>query len=274
MAQDTIIQIHYALQTCDVKSYQGQKRFASDNRTEISKKCITSFLESVKFCAEQKGSTLHHVAIIDDHSTEDLKNYIKKCVKNYASEQLKIDFIELDSLTGIRKSIEQCYYWLQKNGKDFVYQVQDDYLFTKNAITDMLDIFKQILIETNSHAVISPWNDSWLWLTEYRNRPTPRAVIVGKNGYWIQYYDMTCSFLTSYEQFNKHWDLYYRFFDLVDKVTPENPNLENISLNYILAQRGVLGLVPINSLAHHLQSDLEKDPHIDYRPLWDSINVS
>jgi hypothetical protein len=27
------IQIHYALQTCDVKSYQDQKRFASDDRT-------------------------------------------------------------------------------------------------------------------------------------------------------------------------------------------------------------------------------------------------
>jgi hypothetical protein len=57
-------------------------------------------------------------------------------------------------------------------------------------------------------------------------------------------------------------------------VTKEKNDLENVSLNYMLTKRGVLGLVPVNSIAHHLQSDLEKDPHIDYRPLWDTINVT
>jgi hypothetical protein len=80
--------------------------------------------------------------------------------------------------------------------------------------------------------------------------------------------------MTSYEQFNQHWDLYSMFFYLTDRLKENNNHLENKSLNYMLTQRGVLGLIPINSLAFHLQSDLEKDPHIDYRPLWDSINVT
>jgi hypothetical protein len=268
-----MIEIHYALQTCDVKSHQGQKRYASDDRTEISKKCIQSFLESIKYCSEQK-ETKHYIAIIDDHSTVELKTFIRNCLTIFSSNSIHIEFIELDSETGIRKSIEQCYLWLQKNGKDLVYQVQDDYLFTKEAINDIVDIFKQIEIETKHHAVISPWNDSWLWLSSYRNRTTPRTVLVGKRSYWIQYYDMSCSFLTSHQQFSQHWDLYYRFFDLIDKRTENNNDLENKSLNYMLTQRGILGLVPVNSVAFHLQSDLEKDPHIDYRPLWDSINVT
>jgi hypothetical protein len=61
---------------------------------------------------------------------------------------------------------------------------------------------------------------------------------------------------------------------MIDKTKNNNNDLENKSLNYMLTQRGVLGLVPINSVAFHLQSDLEKDPHIDYKPLWDSIDVS
>jgi hypothetical protein len=267
-----ITDIHYALQTCDVKSFQGQKRYASDNRTEISKKCIKSFLESVKHCSFEKTHTKHTVAIIDDHSTQELVSFIKKCIVDYS--EINIQFIELKEKTGISKSIETCYEWLRDNGKGLVYQVQDDYLFTKNAITDMVDMYEQMLIENKTQSIISPWNDSWLWLTFYRNLPTKRTVIVGKRGYWIQYYDMTCSYMTSYEQFNQHWDLYSMFFYLTDRLKENNNHLENKSLNYMLTQRGVLGLIPINSLAFHLQSDLEKDPHIDYRPLWDSINVT
>ena len=266
------IEIHYALQTCDVKSYQGQKRYASDNRTEISKKCIKSFLESIKHCSEQKES-VHHIAIIDDQCTQELKNFIHDCYKSFSSDKIIIEYIELSD-TGIRKSIEYCYHWLQKNGKDLVYQVQDDYLFSKNAIFDMIAIYEQIKIETNNDSIICPFNDSWLWLTAYRNRSTPRTVIVGKHGYWIQYYDTSCSYLTSHEQFSQHWDLYHHFFELIDRVSNGKNNLENVSLNYMFTKRGVLGLVPVNSVAFHLQSDLEKDPHIDYKSLWDSISVA
>lgn len=262
--------VHYALQACDVSSFQGQKRFASDNRTEISKKCIKSFLLSVKHCSTQYPDSSHHIAIIDDQCSKELKSFINLHSEEFTSNNIKIDVLRYDEPFGIRKSIETCYNWLQKNGKDLVYQIQDDYLFTEKAVCDIIDMYFQMKIETNSESIISPYNDPYSWLTQYRNRPTPRAVIVGKNGYWIQYYDMSCSFLTSHDQFSQHWDLYNTFFNLVDQ---KKEGLESYSLNHILTQRGILGLIPINSLAFHLQTELEKDPHIDYRPLWDSIET-
>lgn len=266
--------IHYALQTCDVSSYQNQRRFASDSRTQISKKCIKSFLNSIKKCSIEKPETQHNILIVDDHSTKELIDFIVSCKNQYESEKIKIKFVQLTDKIGIRESIKYCYEWLKTNGKDLVYQIQDDYLFTPDAILDMIDIYQQIYNETGTSSIINPWNDSWLWLSTYRNKSTPRTVIVGKKGYWIQYYDMSCSFLTSHQQFVNNWDLYEVFFYLIDKIKETDGMLENKSLNYMLTQRGILGLVPINSLAFHLQSDLEKDPHIDYRPLWDSINVS
>lgn len=266
------VDIHYAIQTCDVKSYQGQKRYASDDRTEISKKSIKSFLESVRECSLNKPEVQHTIAIVDDHSTKELISFIEKCIVEYSD--ITIQFIQLTDKSGIAESIESCYEWLRDNGKGLVYQIQDDYLFSQNAITDMLNIYEQVLYETGTQPIISPWNDSWLWLLSYRNKSTPRTVIVGNKGYWIQYYDMSCSFMTSHEQFNNHWDLYSMFFYMIDRLKQNNNDLENKSLNYMLTQRGILGLVPVNSLAFHLQSDLEKDPHIDYRPLWDSINVT
>jgi len=266
------LSIHYAIQTCDISSYQGQKRFASDDRTEISKKSIKSLLQSVRYCSEKHPDSFHHVAIIDDQCSENLKAFIQKCILDFSSESIKIDVIQHEKQLGIRKSIEYCYRWLQENGKDFVYQIQDDYLFDEKAIYEIHDVYQQMKIETGSEAIISPYNDVHNWLTAYRNIPTPRTVIVSKFRYWIQYYDMTCSFFTSHKQFSEHWELYNYFLYLVDKKNGKE--LENTSLNYILTKRSVLGLIPVNSLAFHLQSELEKDPHIDYRPLWDSIDIT
>ena len=131
----------------------------------------------------------------------------------------------------------------------------------------MYEVFDQIKKEVNYDIIVSPFNDFWLWLAVYRNSCTPRTVIVGKNRYWIQYYDMSCSFMTSHEQFSKHWDLYHMFFELLDK---KDPNLERYSLNYMLTQRGVLGLIPVNSIAYQMQTELEQDPHKDWRELCHS----
>lgn len=269
-----MIEIHYAYQTCDTKSHQNEKRFCGDNRTELSKKSLKSFLLSVKYCVEKNKEVKHNIIIIDDHSTQELKDYILECKEKFTQEKILIEFFEMGEKTGIKNSIEKCYMWMQENGKDLVYQVQDDYMFIESAIYEMIDVFFQIKAETGSDCLISSYNDSWLWLTAYRNRPTPRTVIVSKHRYWIQYYDMSCSFLTSHENFSQHWDLYNSFFYFIDNKQKHKNDLENKSLNYMLTQRGVLGLVPISSVAFHMQSDLEKDPHIDYRPLWNSINVT
>jgi len=259
------------LQVCDVKSYQGQKRYASEDRTEISKKSIKSFLESIKLSCITHPCVNHTVAIINDHSSEDLISFIKLLITKYESSKIKISLINLFNVTGISESIKFCYMWLRDNGKDLVYQVQDDYLFFPNAIGDMIDIHQQIYEQTESDCIVSSFNDPWYWNTIYKNKCTPRTVIVGKNGYWIQYYDMSCSFLTSYQQFNKHWELYDNFLHLINE---KSNDLENYSLNYILTRKGVLGLVPLNTLSFHLQSDTEKDPHIDYKPLWESVDIT
>lgn len=274
MSNNTI-HIHYALQTCDLKSWQGQKRFASDDRTEISKKCIKSFFDSIKWCADRNQNVIHTIAIVQDKLSVDLENFILKIKDLFTCDQIKIVIIKLEKSTGISASISECYHWLQNNGIDLVYQVQDDYLFEKQAINDMIDIFFQILNEMGVQSLISPYNDSHNWLGQYRNKVTPRTLIVGKTRYWIQFYDCSCSFLTSYNQFIQHWDLYNMFLYLIDKKMYDDNAiiLENRSLNYMLTQRNVFGLIPINSLAFHMQSEIEKDPHIDYKLLWDSINI-
>jgi len=270
------IRIFYAVQTCDIKSYQHQERFCSNDRTEISKKCVTSFLQSVKYCADLAPNTEHTILIVDDGSSTDLVDYLDRLVNKFADKSVKINFEILPKEnSGIAGSIKHCYLWLLSNAKndiDLVYQIQDDYMFESCAVYEMIGMWFQMYQETGSHAVISPYNDVYQWLTHYRNRPTPRAIIVGEWRYWIQMYDCSCSWLTSKEQFSSNWDLYLDFFDLITSAT-ESEKLEAKSLNYMFTRRSILGLIPVQSLAFHMQSEFEKDPHIDWRPIWDAIDI-
>lgn len=264
------ITFHYAYQLCDTQSNQNQKRICGDDRTLLSKKSLMSFINTINHCIDNLPESNHHVMIINDRSSNELLEFVNYCIEKYSSNNLKIEIQTLPT-PGLSNSIRECYMWLQTQGKDLVYQVQDDYMFKETAVYEMYEVYLQMKNEINYDIIVSPFNDFYLWLAVYRNSCTPRTVVVGKNRYWIQYYDMSCSFMTTHQQFSKHWDLYHMFFDLIDK---KNGLLENHSLNYMLTQRGVLGLVPVNSLAFHMQSDFEKDPHIPWEPIWDSIDVT
>lgn len=263
--------INYAVQVCDSKSFQGQKRFCSNSRTEISQKCLASLFLAIKNCQEQISDLNHNINLVTDNPSDELNEFLLKIIPKFQSEAIKIQISPLTN-GGMRNSIEACYNWLDDSGGEFVYQIQDDYLFFPTAIYEIVSIYSKIFQEIGIEPIVSPFNDPWLWLGPYRNQITPRGVFVGERRYWIQFYDMSCSFFTSHNQFRKHWDEYYSFFKLVDENKKEK-GLENKSLNYILTRRAVLGIVPVQNLAFHMQSDLEKDPHLDWKSLWDQIKI-
>jgi hypothetical protein len=263
--------IHYAVQTCDVKSYQNAKRFCGDDRTLLSKKSIKSLINSIKKCVEINKETYHYVNIIEDKCTNDLIQFIKKIIKDESNSNINIELNSLSTKTGIVESIRSCYEWLDNNGKDIVFQIQDDYIFSLDSIYDSVEHFFTTLQDTQSHCIIQPHNDITYWHFNYKNQSTPRLISLGKKGYWIQIYDTSCSFLTSHIQFKQHWDLYEKFFELIPKASIENNILENRSLNYMFVKKNVLGLTPINTLTHHMQT--QPDLYVDWKPIWESTII-
>jgi hypothetical protein len=264
-----MIEFHYAVQICDTASFQNKKRFCGDDRTLLSKKSITSLYESIKKVASTKANTFHSIALIKDRCSAELENFVLDFIKQNVDANIVFYNFDLPK-TGIRNSIEYCYKWLDKHGKDFVYQIQDDYIFYENCIIDATDMFYKMLNEANTHAIIRTYNDPHLWAETYRNVATPRAIIMGTNDYWIQTYDIACTFFTSKSEFSKHWDMYSKFLDLIDAGSKK---LEAESLNLIFTKKAVLGLMPIRSLSLHMQTELERDPYMDWKVLWESINT-
>lgn len=263
--------VFYALQTCDAFSNQCKDRYTGTTKKEITWKCVTSFFTALKYAAKENKEVSHIVRIFDDRSSEETVEYLKLLTRTFNVDNIQIEFTKTKT-PGIMESIRECYEWLYDFGTDLVYQVQDDYLFHETSIYEMIDVWYQIFHETGSHAMISPFNDNWLWLHSYRNITTPRAVISGCKRYWIQYYDTSCSFLTSIYNFKKYWK-YLDDFLRMPSTGDDNHNLENVTINRILTRNDVLGLIPMPSIALHLQSELEKDPYVDWKQWWDDVKI-
>jgi hypothetical protein len=261
------VNFHYAVQVCDTLSYQNPTRYCGPDRTLLSKKSLRSFFYAVKGAAELHPKTLHTVMLLTDNISENLKAWVDNLKSDITN--IKI-FINHQKNLGIADSIETCYNWLSQEGKDFVYQVQDDYIFRPYSIIDMTNTWYRIYNETKTKAIISPYNDPNNWNSVYRNRPTPRTIFFGDNGYYIQLYDLSCSFLWVKNEFVNHWDLYKKFFELTKM---KSNKLESESLNKMLVYRGILAVCPIRSLALHMQTETEKDPYIDWKTWWESIQV-
>ena len=264
-----MICVNYAVQVCDLASYQGGSRFCGDDRTILSKKSLQSLINSIAHCVDQRPSVQHHVMMVHDHTSEDLIKWITAMIDRHNGQSMTLELHALAPRTGIADSIEYCYQWLQQNHSDLIFQVQDDYLFDSWAIYDSLDQFYQIYQDCGIHAVIQPFNDISHWNHLYKNSATPRMISTGCHGYWIQIYDTSCSFMTSQWQFNQHWDLYREFFRLIPEKSPHG--LESRSLNHMFTRRGVLGMTPVNTLSHHIQQ--YPDPYQSWKKIWDQINI-
>lgn len=263
-----MIKFHYAMQICDTANRdQTNKRFCGDDRALLTKKSVKSFLESISYLYNKQSGTEHHILFLADNTTDSTLNFIERLKEQYQKKEINI-YIQRTEL-GCKESMRTCFDWLSVNGKDLIYLVQDDYLFLKSAVYEMASIFFQLHNEVNAQPIVMSFNAPSLWRESYRNNPTPRAIFVGENRYWIQSYDTPSTFLTSREQLSKNWDVIQLFLQL----SFYDQDLEKKSLNKMFTQKGILGVLPINSVALHMQGNRELDPYINWKEWWDSIDV-
>jgi len=265
--------INYALQTYDIASNSCFDRYCTNNKKELVHKCVSSFLRSVRYAADHQPDYIHNVMVFDNGSTDETINLIKRAIDTLSYDNLKITLNRINSGSMIN-SIRACYEWLRDTNGDVIYLVQDDYLYTEDGIFQMIDVFFQFYNETKHFPLIYSFNTPDHWKTQYRLRSTPRMIYPGKRQYWIQNYDISCAFMTHRKQLQRNWH-WIKYFMSIDQVKGLNGTgaLENVSLNKIMVDEKVLGLVPFESVGLHMQAEREKEPYVDWKKRWDSIQI-
>lgn len=266
------MKINYALQTYDISSNSCFDRYCTNDKKELVHKCISSFFHSVAYAANNDNNQ-HNIVVFDNGSTNETIELINRAIEIFSKENVSIELRRINTGSMI-ESIRQCFNWLKDTEGDVVYLVQDDYLFIETAIHQMLDVFGSILTEATHYCIVYPFNTPDHWLNQYRLRSTPRLVHPGKFQYWIQCYDISCTFLTHRDQLKKQWDL-IEFFMSIDQVKGLNGtgDLENISLNKMMVNNHVMCLQPFESVALHMQGKREQDPYINWKDRWESIKL-
>jgi len=262
--------INYALQTYDIASNSCFDRYSTNDKKELVHKCISSFFHSVNYASENDDN-IHNIVVFDNGSTDETIDLINRAIERFSKKNLSIVLNRINSGSMIN-SIRICFDWLRMQEGDLIYLVQDDYLFTITAVHEMIDIFVRILNETRHPCLVYPFNTPDHWKVQYRLRPTPRLVHPGYKQYWIQCFDISCTFMTSKEQLIRNWKR-VEYFMSIDQINGINGDLENISINKILVDDGVLGLMPFESVALHMQGEREKEPYIDWKGRWNAVDI-
>lgn len=264
----TELNFHVAVQVCDTASRDSVQRFCGPDRSKLTRKSTTSFFESVSMAMSMlDGFDLKPtVSIFNDHSTADTRAYLDLVKEHYSKKGMTINIVDTAE-RGLMSSIRACYDFLEQQGQDIVYQVQDDFLFSEDAIYQMIEVFVKTNHSTGAQPIVLSHHHPYYFGTWYAYKSTPRVIIPGSMQYWIQSYELGCTFLTGKKEFSRHWDLYEKFFS----SDPKNTRLEVDTMNRITMRTGSLALVPAVSVGLHMQDETDRDTYVDWKPIWNRV---
>lgn len=269
-----MIKIYYAVQTFDGGNRKpDSNRYVQVSKKEITVKCITSLLDSIDYMFEAPKlysvalPTSHVVDIFDDHSTSETLESLHWLANHYRKDNFEINIHSLTD-TGYINSMKTCWLSMATRDTDLVYQVPDDYLFIKTGIYEMVDIFYQINGDIRVSPFVIPFHHSLFHRSNefYMYKIQPRMLVSGKLRYWTNTFNLYSTFMTSKIEFVKHLDAYLAFLD----KDANDPCIDDV-LNDLIRKSNVLAMVPVNSVALHLDDENHMDPYIDWKQIWNSV---
>jgi SAM-dependent methyltransferase len=239
--------------------YEGFKfkRYGCQDKTEIVKRCTRSLIKSINYAQQKLPNWNFKLNVFDDHST-DLAIQI---LKNNLSEAIFPTQLNHCEGYGLISSLRDCYLDMKNNGKDLVMQVQDDYLFSEECFYQMVLQWEKFNPKFEKPLSLLQYNDPYRYI---EHNVVPVRIVQGPDRHWRQTYQVPCTFMTHHSVLVDEWDL----FEKISNGNPHNPKLEDDSVNLLWQKRDYVVMSPLPSLALHFQSELEKDPYIDWESWW------
>jgi hypothetical protein len=238
-------------------------RYCGAPKIEVSSRCVYSLIDSLNYATENNPETEIELQIFDDHSSQEFLDVLNKLIKIC---NFKVSLTSIETY-GIMPSILRCYEHGKDYGKDWVYFIQDDFLFQQNSIDLMLYSIEEFSKNLGAPASIHAFNDPWEYYMP-ENVAVPCHIVVSKDRYWRTNIHVPFSLMTHISIIKSNWDLFYKMGTSEISGTME---LESISKLYY--ERGYKAFTPIPSLSLHMQKETEKDPFIDWKSWWNEYDL-
>ncbi len=202
------------------------KRPFNLTRKEMIFKCLKSLCKS---CEIVKNSVF--LNLVDNGSPDEVVEELEKIIKIHGL-RYKIHKIKVPNS---RLSAQYTYELLKKAREDIVFLADDDYLYTPQAISYVLNAFDDKIIGTGDFA-INPFDDPDRYEKIY-----PSFIFVSKDCHWRSVGHATGSFFMPIHLFKKNW----KFIEQFIKTLSEKDSISFMWKNIPL-------ISPIPSLVAHL----------------------
>jgi hypothetical protein len=238
-------------------------RYCGASKIEVSSRCVFSLIDSLNYAVKNNPYTEIKLKIFDDHSSKEFLDILNQLIL-ISNFEINLEHLETH---GIMPSILSCYEYGKNYGTDWVYFIQDDFLFQKNSIDLMLYAIEDFSLKLGSPASIHAFNDPWEYIIP-ENTMIKSHIVASKDRYWRTNVHAVFSLLTHHSIIKNNWDLFYKMG--TSKVCK---TMELDSISKLFYQRGYYQFTPIPSLTLHMQGETEKDLFIDWKSWWNEYDL-
>ena len=252
---------------------QSKKRIFEKEKVEYTLRSIRSILQSLNSSDQLKKIKIK-LKVIDYNSKKENLDKIDKLFKSF---NRNYDLINLDlsnfeeniaktnqknqivtsnqksNMANIHQSLIEA-----KNSEDLIYFVEDDYIHNKDSLNEMVLTFERISSQIKNDIFLCPTDYPYLY-----SKAEPTQIFLGSNYHWRKVNETLCTFLTSKEMVNKHWNILKSMCE-IEHYPFEKP------LHDIYDRE--LCISPVPSLAIHctnVNSIFGLSPNVNWKKLWD-----
>jgi hypothetical protein len=253
---------------------QSKQRIFEKDKSEYSYKTLNSIINSINNNKELFKKIKLKITIIDHNSNKEILDKFNTILSKqfFKSEILKLDISfyrqqinkineegnevtenQISNMSNIHQSFH-----IAKNCEDLIYLVEDDYLHKLDAIEEMIFSYEKVSSQLNKELILCPSDYPYLY-----NNLQKTNIFLGNKYHWRSVEESLCTFLTSNQLINKHWN------EFTSACKTEHYPFEKPFHNIYKKE---LCISPIPSLATHftnINSVYGLSPFTDYKKLWD-----
>jgi len=251
---------------------QNRRRLFEYPKIEYTKRSLNSLIRSINFLKNKHPTVNVKTIIVDDNSSTENLNIIKKIIDGNNIEIINLDYSKYKKEISEQKNKEtfanlasllQSFEIGKKTGEDLIYFIEDDYLHFEPMLEEMVASYERIASQINKDIFMCPSDYPYLYMNNEKTN-----VLIGNKRHWRTVDKTLCTFLTTKNLLNKYWDNFYK--NCLDRHDPFEKYLNEIYSKEIC-------ISPLKSLSLHLtniNSSYGLSPLIDYKKLWEENEIN
>ena len=250
---------------------QNRRRLFEYPKIEYTKRSLNSLIRSINFLKNKHPTVNVKTIIVDDNSSTENLNIIKKIIDGNNIEIINLDYSKYKKEISVQKNKEtfanlasllQSFEIGKDTGEDLIYFIEDDYLHFEPMLEEMVASYERIASQLNKDIFMCPSDYPYLYMSNEKTN-----VLIGNKRHWRTIDRTLCTFLTSKNLLDKYWDNFYK--NCLDRHDPFEKYLNEIYSKEIC-------ISPLKSLSLHLtniNSSYGLSPLIDYKKLWEENEI-